>query len=358
MSCRRKREKELIHLSSIKEEMKLIDGSDTDYITPSGQVYKWYHDDMYYPKKTHVNNKNNYIYVSITFSDGVNRNRRQHVLMAKAFIPNPDPEHLKIVGHKDDNKQHNELSNLYWTDNRENTQSAVNHGLNDQPKAELNKNSIYVKVLDKNTKQIVGVYGSFRECARCIQNITVGYISRMCKQEDYITRTKKYIYKIATKEEFDENYKLRSVRLIENIRTDKSPKVFYLINDSLNYKEKFDNQTQASKVCGISQAMISHMIKEKTMVNGWRCEYVNSIEYKKSSSYENLMKTVNQIVLQHIKTKEIKIYDSANELREDIGLNGHDIQSYLYTGNTLMNEWKVISIESKDSDLYSEKIAN
>lgn len=37
---RRKRENELICRSSIYEEMRLIEGSDTDYITPSGKIYK------------------------------------------------------------------------------------------------------------------------------------------------------------------------------------------------------------------------------------------------------------------------------------------------------------------------------
>ena len=130
MSCRPKRENQLVSLASIQEEMKLIEGSNTDYITPTGKVYKWYHDDMYFPKKIFQNKHNKYMYVNVTFKDGVNKSRRQHILMAKAYIPNPDPEHLKIVGHKDDIKWHNTLDNLYWTDNQENTQSAINHKLN------------------------------------------------------------------------------------------------------------------------------------------------------------------------------------------------------------------------------------
>lgn len=355
---KRNRESKLIHISNIHEEMKLIDGSSTDYITPSGQVYKLYHDDMYYPKKAIQNNVNKYMYIGITFSDGVNRSRRQHVLMAKAFIPNPDPEHLKYVGHKDDIKWHNTLDNLYWTDTQENTQSAINHDLLIQPKAEQNDNSIFIKVIDKNTNQIVGVYGSIRECDRCIENISLSLISKMIKKENYKPRSRKYIYKISTQEEFDRNLHLRSKKLIENFPVDKSPKVFYLINDVLKYKEKFDNQTQASKVCGIPQAMISRMIKDGNIINGWRCEYIEAINYKEASSYENLMKTINQIIIQNIKTKEIKIYDSAINLKNDFGLNGHDIKQYLYKDHILMSEWKIISIESKDSDFYSEEIAN
>lgn len=354
---KRNRESKLVHISNIHEDMKLIDGSSTDYITPSGQVYKLYHDDMYYPKKAIQNNVNKYMYIGITFSDGVNRSRRQHVLMAKAFIPNPDPEHLKYVGHKDDIKWHNTLDNLYWTDTQENTQSAINHNLLIQPKAEQNENSIFIKVIDKNTNQIVGVYGSISECARCIENMSKTSICKMIQKENYKPRYKKYIYQVASEKEFEINMHLRSKHLIENI-VDKSPKVFYLINDYLKYKEKFDNQTQAAKVCGISQAILSHMINDGSIINGWKCEYIETINYKDASSYENLMKTINQIIIQNIKTKEIKIYDSAISLKNDFGLNGHDIKQYLYNNHILMNEWKIISIESKDSDSYSEKVVN
>jgi len=346
--ARKKREDKLVPLSYIEEELRLIKGSNTDYITPTGKVYKWYYDDMYYPKKVYQNNKNKYMYVGITFKDGKNRNRRQHVLMAEAYIPNPDPEHLKVVGHKDDVKWHNELDNLYWTNNQENTQSAYNHKLNNPKIAEQNEDSIYVKVLDKNTKEIVGVYGSIRECARCIDNITASMIAKMCKAVDYKPRSRKYIYQVATEEEFDKNLHLRSKHLVENLSVNKKPKVFYLINDIVGYKKKFDNQVAASKVCDIPQATISNMIKTGRVVNGWRCIYIDEIDYVEASSYENLIKTQNQIILQHIKTKEIKIYNTSVELREEFQLQGHDIQQYFKTGHTLMNEWKIISIESKD----------
>ena len=39
-------------------------------------------------------------------------------LVAKAFIPNPD--NLPHVGHEDDNRNNNSVSNLYWTDAIEN----------------------------------------------------------------------------------------------------------------------------------------------------------------------------------------------------------------------------------------------
>ena len=357
-NCRPKREKYLVCIDDINEKMVLIEGSDTDYITPSGRVYKWYHDNMYYPKKAIQNNKNKYMYVSITFSDGINRQRRQHVLMAKAFIPNPDPEHLKIVGHKDDIKWHNTLDNLYWTDNQENTQSAINHKLNEQLKAEQNINSILIKVLDKNTNEIIGVYGSIRECDRCIENISATAISKMIRKNNYKPRSRKYVYQIANEEEFNANLNLRSKHLEENKPVNKNPKVFWLINDFIGYKKQFDNQTAASKVCNISQATISNMIKSGEILNGWRCEYIGEISYIDSSSYQNQLTTCDRVVLEHIKTHEIKTYNTTTDLLNDLHLGAHGIRKYLKNGNRLMNEWKVIAIESKenDIDMYSKEV--
>lgn len=41
-------------------------------------------------------------------------------LVAEAFIPNPDPINFPHVGHDDDNKLNNHVSNLYWTNPTEN----------------------------------------------------------------------------------------------------------------------------------------------------------------------------------------------------------------------------------------------
>ena len=116
----------------------------------SGNVYKYYYDDLYFKKKSHINKHNGYIYVNITCKDGKNRSRRLHVLMAKTFLFNPNPKKYKIVGHKDNDKSHYELSNLYWTDNQENTQKAVDDGLNIFKKA-INKviYNAYIKNPDK-----------------------------------------------------------------------------------------------------------------------------------------------------------------------------------------------------------------
>ena len=48
--ARRKLTEKLINKEDIHEEMKLIKGSLTDYITPSGEVYKDYGNGKFYHK--------------------------------------------------------------------------------------------------------------------------------------------------------------------------------------------------------------------------------------------------------------------------------------------------------------------
>lgn len=49
--------------------MRLIDGSATDYVTPSGNIYKLIENDMFIKKSTFVNKHNGYLYSSITLID-------------------------------------------------------------------------------------------------------------------------------------------------------------------------------------------------------------------------------------------------------------------------------------------------
>lgn len=52
-----------------------------------------------------------------------------HRLIAKLFVPNPDPEKFKIVNHIDGCKTNNRWDNLEWCDYRHNNQMAVYQGL-------------------------------------------------------------------------------------------------------------------------------------------------------------------------------------------------------------------------------------
>ena len=57
--ARRKMTDKLIKKEEIKEEIKLIKGSKTDYISSKGNIYKDYGDNLFYPKKNFINKKIN-----------------------------------------------------------------------------------------------------------------------------------------------------------------------------------------------------------------------------------------------------------------------------------------------------------
>lgn len=68
--ARRKMTERLINRQDIKEEMRLIKGSNTDYITPTGNIYKDYGNNMFYHKSVFPNKNNGYLYCGITYING------------------------------------------------------------------------------------------------------------------------------------------------------------------------------------------------------------------------------------------------------------------------------------------------
>lgn len=59
--------------------------------------------------------------------NGVNRNRRLHRLVAETFIPNP--KNKPSINHVDCDKSNNNVENLEWVTNKENTAHAIKNGL-------------------------------------------------------------------------------------------------------------------------------------------------------------------------------------------------------------------------------------
>ena len=163
----------------IKEEMVLLEESDTDYITPSGKIYKLMPNGLFFKKKSKINAHNGYVYVGITMKDGKNKNRRLHRLVAIAFIPNPN--NYEIVGHKNNVKHDNRIDNLYWTTVQENTQKAFDDGLIVNAKGHDDSQSHPVIMYDLEWNE-VGRYGSIRECSRKT-GISVNAIRGQCAGE-------------------------------------------------------------------------------------------------------------------------------------------------------------------------------
>lgn len=95
------------------EKWALIEGTQDYYISNKGRV----------KRKTHLlkqaKDRDGYYTCNI-----FRKRKRVNILVAKAFVPNPDPIHFDVVDHKNNNKEENTAENLQWTTRRRNSQMA------------------------------------------------------------------------------------------------------------------------------------------------------------------------------------------------------------------------------------------
>lgn len=165
----------LIKKEKITEQLQIITGSNTDYITPSGKVYKDYGNGMFFPKSTFINKNNGYVYCNITYPEG-QKQKRVHRLVAEAFLPNPN--NYSVVMHKDNNKANPILENLEWGTTSKNTLDAYKDGLTKNKSGWSDNQSIHVCSFNMN-KQLLKTYGSIGEASREI-GVTKTTILNQC----------------------------------------------------------------------------------------------------------------------------------------------------------------------------------
>ena len=168
----------LVHRDDIHEDLVLINGSLTDYITPTGKVYKDYGDNMFFPKSNHISNSCGYTYCGITYPDG-NAQRRVHRLVAEAYIPNPN--NLPFVGHKHNNKSCTDASELYWTDAKENTQRAYDDGVAKNDKGFDDSQSFPIDVFTVNG-DFIETCGSVHIASKKYR-VSMSTVLRHCRDE-------------------------------------------------------------------------------------------------------------------------------------------------------------------------------
>ena len=188
----------LIPKDKIKEEMRLINGSSTDYVTPTGNIYKDYGNNMFYHKSVFTNKNNNYLYCGITYDEG-QRQRRVHILVAEAFIPNPN--NYPVVMHIDNNKQNCCVENLKWGTVQENTQQAFDDGLQINDKSWNDSQSIHICSFDLNGN-ILKKYGSVGEASREI-GVTKTAILNQCNHNLKTKHKNRYYFRYLS--EFESN---------------------------------------------------------------------------------------------------------------------------------------------------------
>ncbi len=133
-------------------KIKEIVGFEDYYIDKEGRIFnkelrelkgKWVDNTGYYQIVLRKNKKRKYV--------------RIHRLVALTFIPNPN--NLPQINHKDGNKLNNNVDNLEWCTNSENTQHGYDSNL-----YHSKRRKIGVKAIHKKTKEVF-IFSSIRECS-------------------------------------------------------------------------------------------------------------------------------------------------------------------------------------------------
>jgi len=197
-----------------------------------------------------------YMVIGISMDDGARRNKGVHVLVAEAFIPNPDNK--PMVNHEDGNKINNRVGNLSWVTNSENMLHAFANGLCENTRAAAREQ---IKVLQAMPKT-----DYCREMAR--QTITE--INKRPKTERQLETSRKNITSPICKERAKEaNFdKHPPIRLIET-------------------GEIFRSQRELADELGISETTICAYLKgRKTNNSEYHFEYVDDNQEIESSAVE------------------------------------------------------------------------
>jgi hypothetical protein len=130
--------------------------------------------------------KGKYYMVNLTDYDGNRKTCSIHILVAKAFIPNPN--NYPIVNHIDNDRYNNRISNLEWCTQKENLEHASKNN-------RLFKRKIEQYDIDEN---LLGKFNSIVEAAK-ITGINKSSIANCCRGDRKIAC--EYIWKYADEKE-------------------------------------------------------------------------------------------------------------------------------------------------------------
>lgn len=243
-----------IERDEIDERIKLIECSDTDYVSESGNIYKLMRNNLFFKKKTHVNKHNGYIYCGITQLNRENKSMRVHRLVAEAFVDNPYD--LDIVGHKNNVKHDNYYKNLIWTTTSENTQKAHDDGLLVNDKGINDSQSIHIACYS-NDDVLVGVYGSIREAGRYIEGTSASAIHKVLDKTKH--GLKGYYYVSITSDFYRQHEKtLGQKRIVTQYMPKKRRNFLVVLPCGTGYLS--NNQSEVARKEGVHQTGISLLL--------------------------------------------------------------------------------------------------
>ena len=129
--------------------------------------------------KTH-NNGHGYYNVSLHNKDKIEKHAYIHILVAKAFIPNPN--NYTEVNHKDFDKTNNCVDNLEWVTHRENCKHAWVTGLRTKSEEERRKKiQMYnIKLKSINEHDVFKIYNEYKTKKVTMKDLSEKY--NVCRQ--------------------------------------------------------------------------------------------------------------------------------------------------------------------------------
>lgn len=171
-----------------------IEGYEGYYVTTDGRVWGKQKNDFLKQYKT--GRIKNYLGVML-YDKGIGKTLRVHILVAKAFLPNP--QNKPQVNHKDENPENNAVNNLEWATAEEN----CNYGTRNYKIAnqQINRKdcSKSVAQIDK-AGNLIAVFPSLSEAKRQT-GADCSHISRVCDNKPLFNTAGGYKWRWATEKD-------------------------------------------------------------------------------------------------------------------------------------------------------------
>lgn len=159
-----KRQKQIKEIPQPPAGAKEVEGFPGYYITDQGEVWSEHSHKFLKPSE----DANHYLKVSLKNAEGVFKWCTLHILVAKAYLPNPD--NLPIVNHLDGDKHRCTVDNLEWDTYSGNTQHAYDTGL-------ISKRKSVVRISENGVEKI---YESIKEAVEDTPNAYRSGINQVC----------------------------------------------------------------------------------------------------------------------------------------------------------------------------------
>lgn len=261
----------------------LIKGTTNYYVNQEGNIFKLDIHGKFLKLKLYINKHNGYVYVGIRYKGKTtNQQRRVHILVAETFVNNPSPDKYNIVGHWDNCKSNNSVTNLYWTNVRENTQKAVDDGLMVNDKGIRDSQSIPV-MLTKEDGTPISVYGSISEAGRLIQGSSKSSIAKVIDSNN--PSRKGFKFKSISMDEYYQHKDIAGKHY--EIPYIKKTRTYFNVYHNGTFLETSNNQSKIDRKYGIPQAIISAILRGEL-----RDTYKDYTIVKSSNDYRKVTHSV------------------------------------------------------------------